>query len=257
MAPTSRGQRCRWAIICLLLMWLGPQSVGAADARVAVASNFADTARSLGALFGEQSGHRLAFSSASTGKLYAQIANGAPFDVFLAADAQRPRLAEQAGLAVGGSRFTYARGRLVLWSNKPSLPAHPHTYLTEAPFTHLSIANPAIAPYGKAALQVLAHLGIRQKIQHKLLMGDSAAQSFQFVISGNAEAGLLAQSQVLAWRGRKGSTWPIPARYHRPIHQDAVLLTQGLDNPAARAFIDFLKTRAARELIAVSGYSVE
>jgi molybdate transport system substrate-binding protein len=229
----------------------------AGEVSVAVAANFTDVSRRLAPLFEQATGHRLKISYGSTGKLFAQVANGAPFEVFLAADTKHPRKAEQAGLAVPGSHFVYARGRLVLWSAKADLFDAGESYLQAAGFAHLAIANPRTAPYGLAARQVLLHLGLWPKLQARLVRGDSIAQAFQFVATGNAEAGLVAYSQVKGWEGESGSLWLIPQEYYTPIEQAAVLMQKGVGNPAARAFLEFLKGDVARELIGVFGYGVE
>jgi molybdate transport system substrate-binding protein len=229
----------------------------AAEVSIAVAANFTDATRQIVPLFEQATGHNVKVSFGSTGKLYAQIENGAPFEVFLAADTKRPIKAEQAGLAVTGSRFVYAQGRLVLWSSKPGLFSDGEAYLKTAGMARLAMANPKTAPYGLAAQQVMEHLGIWSQLQPKLVRGDSIAQTFQFVATGNAEAGFVAYSQVKAWPRTAGSEWVIPAAYYAPINQAAVLLKKGAANPAAQAFLDFLKGDAARKVIARFGYGVE
>jgi molybdate transport system substrate-binding protein len=241
-------------LFCLVLF---SRHLPADEVSVAVAANFTDATRRLDALFEQASGHRLKISYGSTGKLYAQIGHGAPFEVFLAADIERPRKAEQAGLAVPGSRFVYARGRLVLWSARPGLFEAGEPYLQAADFAHLAIANPKTAPYGLAARQVLGRLGIWSSLQARLVRGDSIAQTFQFVATGNAEAGFVAYSQIKGWQGEPGSLWLIPQDYYEPIEQAAVLLQKGADNPAARAFLEFLQGDAARDLIQSYGYGVD
>jgi molybdate transport system substrate-binding protein len=229
----------------------------AGQVSIAVAANFTDATRQIVPLFEQASGHQVKVSFGSTGKLYAQIENGAPFEVFLAADTKRPMKAEQAGLAVAGSRFVYAQGKLALWSSKPGLFSDGETYLKAGGFTRLAIANPKTAPYGLAAQQVLEHMGVWPRLQPKLVRGDSIAQTFQFVATANAEAGFVAYSQVKAWQGTVGSAWEIPADYYAPINQAAVLLKKGATNPAAQAFLDFLHGHAARQVIEHYGYRVE
>jgi molybdate transport system substrate-binding protein len=240
--------------VCISLL---SSRLSADQVSVAVAANFTDTSRRLAPLFEQASGHRLKISYGSTGKLYAQIANGAPYEVFLAADTARPQKAEQAGLAVPGSRFVYARGRLVLWSTKADLFETGEPYLQASGFAHLAMANPKTAPYGLAARQVLEHLGLWSSLQAKLVRGDSIAQTFQFVATGNAEAGFVADSQVKGWQGEAGSSWLIPQDDYEPIEQAAVLLQKGADRPAARAFLEFLKGDAARAVIEGYGYGVD
>jgi molybdate transport system substrate-binding protein len=224
---------------------------------VAVAANFIDVSRQLAPLFEQLSGHRLRISYGSTGKLFAQITHGAPFEVFLAADTVHPLKASQSGLALADTRFVYARGRLALWSAKSDLFEAGTSYLQDAAFTHLALANPKTAPYGQAAQQVLERLGVWSALQPKLVRGDSVAQAFQFVATGNAEAGFVAYSQLKAWPGDAGSSWVIPQAYYTPIAQAAVLLKKGAANPAALAFLEFLKSDRARQVIAEHGYDVE
>lgn len=217
--------------------------------RVAVATNFLNTARELAREFEKQSAYRVALSSGSTGKLYAQVINGAPFDVFLAADTERPARLEKDGLIVPATRATYAIGRLALWSTTDDF-VRPNTLPPANSYSHLAIANPRLAPYGRAAQEALQALGVWEAIQPKLVMGESIAQAFQFVASGNAQLGLIAASQVPAARG---SVWLIPADLHQPIEQQAVLLNE---QPAGRAFINFLHSPAARKLIREHGYDL-
>lgn len=229
----------------------------AGEARIAVAANFTDAMREIAALFEHRSGHTTRISYGSTGKLYAQIENGAPFDLFLAADMRRPQMAEQHKLAVPGSLMVYARGRLALWSAQRGRFGDGEAYLRTANFHHLAIANPKTAPYGLAAQQALQHLGLWSALQPRLVYGDSIAQTFQFAVSGNAEAGFIACSQRTAWPDDQGSTWIVPDDYYAPIAQAAVLLHRGADNPAANAFLDFLRGDSARAVIERYGYGVD
>jgi len=243
------------AVLLLLSLCSGPLLAG--QVSVAVAANFTDATRQIVPLFEQATGHRVKVSFGSTGKLYAQIRNGAPFEVFLAADTRRPEKTEQAGLAVPGSRFVYARGRLALWSPRAGLFSDGEAFLKTGGFKHLAMANPRTAPYGLAARQVMAHLGLWQALAPRMVRGDSIAQTFQFVVSGNTEAGFVAYSQVKGWQGQSGSMWLIPDAYYAPIEQSAVLLKRGGDNPAARAFVDFLKDEQARVVIERFGYGVQ
>lgn len=229
----------------------------AAEVNVAVAANFTAAMRQLIPIFEKTSGHTVKASFGSTGKLYAQIENGAPFEVFLAADTKRPIKAEKEGLALPGKRFVYAKGRLALWSAKPGLIKDGVTYLKQGQFDHLALANPKIAPYGLAAQQVMQHLGLLPALRAKLVQGESIAQTFQFVATSNAQAGFVAYSQVMAWKGKTGSFWLIPVAYYQPIEQAVVLLKKGASNPAASAFFNFLKSDAARKVIEGYGYGVE
>ena len=241
-------------------VFLGAMLYGQAQAgevSVAVAANFTDATREIVPLFEKATGHTAKVSFGSTGKLYSQIENGAPFEVFLAADTKRPIKAEKAGLAVPGKRFVYAKGKLVLWSAKKGLFQDGEQFLKSGGFEHLALANPKTAPYGLAAQQVMEHLGVWSGLQSKLVRGDSIAQTFQFVASGNAQAGFVAYSQVKAWKGDAGSSWLVPAAYYKPIDQAVVLLKKGEANPAAQAFFDFLKSDAAHKVIERFGYGIE
>lgn len=241
----------------LLAALLSSTPLFAAEVRIAVAANFTNVSRKIAPLFEKVSGYHTRISYGSTGKLFAQIENGAPFDVFLAADTRRPVKAEAEGLAVPGSRFIYARGKLVLWSAKHNVFHDGESYLQKAAFRHLAMANPKTAPYGLAAQQVLAHLGLWHTIQPRLVRGESISQTFQFVVSGNAGAGFVAWSQVRAWKRDAGTIWMIPAQDYAPIEQAAVLLKRGKNNLAAQAYLRFLRSAAARKLIEDAGYTVK
>lgn len=249
--------RKHFAISAVLAISFFCNLAAAGEVSVAVAANFTDAAQQIAQRFQETTGHSAKISYGSTGKLYAQIQNGAPFEVFLAADTKRPSKAEEEGLAVPGSRFIYARGKLALWSAKEGLFGDGVAYLKGSTFKHLAIANPATAPYGQAARQVMEYLGLLPVLEPKLVQGDSITQTFQFVATGNAEVGFVAFSQVKGWQGAPGSTWEVPMEYYPPIEQAAVLLKTGGTNPAAQSFLDFLKSDAAREIIAAYGYGTE
>lgn len=224
---------------------------------VAVAANFTDATRDIVSLFEQATGHTARVSFGSTGKLFSQIENGAPFEVFLAADSRRPVKAEKAGLAVPGTRFTYARGKLVLWSARPGVFEDGEAYVKAVAFPRAAIANPRTAPYGLAAQQVMEYLGVWEAAQPRLVQGDSIAQAFQFTATANAEVGFVAFSQVKAWNREPGTLWEIPQDYYAPIAQQAVLLQKGIERPAARAFLDFLRTPEAHAVITGYGYGVE
>lgn len=243
----------------LLMLTLVHQPLLADVINVAVAANFTDAARDLASAFQTETGHKAKISFGSTGKLYAQIEHGAPYHVFLAADVQRPRKAEQEGLAVPGSFFVYANGRLVLWSAADQLFADGDgpDFLTSGAFKRLAIANPKTAPYGLAAKQVLLKLGLWDALQPKLVRGDSIAQAFQFVATGNAQLGFVAASQAHAWKHVNASLWQVPEDDYEPIAQGAVLLNKGQDNPAAREFLEFLKSPKAVRIITGYGYAVD
>ncbi|MBW3198309.1 molybdate ABC transporter substrate-binding protein [Marinobacter nauticus] len=250
------SRRTCWRFFRLLAIWLllPLSNAHAGNLTLAVAANFTDTTASLVETFEASTGHQVTASFGSTGKLYAQIRNGAPFDVFMAADAQRPQLLESEGMAVPGSRFTYARGKLVLWSPETAAFISPIAYLNEQPFSRLAIANPKTAPYGLAAQQVLEHLELWSPLQPKLVRGDSIAQTFQFIASGNAQAGLVALAQVKAWPDQDGTLWRIPQSYYAPINQQAILLKRGADNTAARDWLAFLQSPDAVAIIQGYGY---
>jgi len=231
----------------------------AEDALVAVATNFAEVMETLAPTFEAATGHRLRVSSGSTGKLYAQIMNGAPFDVLLAADQRRAELLEASAQGVPGSRFSYAVGRLTLWSaDAGRIGPDGAAALTHGNFKHLAMANPKLAPYGLAAQQTLASLGLWDALQGRIVQGENIGQVFSLVATGNAELGFVALSAVLTPRNRRpGSRWDVPVDLYRPIRQDAVLLMHGADNAAARAFLVYLKSVETRKVIAAYGYGAD
>jgi molybdate transport system substrate-binding protein len=244
------------------LMWLSvwllmAPGANAEEVQVAVAANFVPTFKEIAAEFEKGSKHTVQISAGSSGKFYAQIKNGAPFEVFLSADDERPKLLEEEGLGVKGSRFTYAVGRLVLWSQDPALVTGEGTLKT-ATFKHVAIANPKTAPYGAAAMQAMMKLGVWESLQPRIVMGENLGQTSGFLESGNAELGFLALSQVLDDKLKgKGSRWDVPENLHEPIRQDAVLLTKGQNNPAAKALMEFLHSPQARAVIERYGYLVK
>ena len=224
---------------------------GAGETHVAVAANFTAASKEIAAAFKAESGNEAVLSFGSSGQLYAQIGQGAPFSAMLSADEARPKRAVAAGLGVKGSRFTYAVGKLVLWSRSPGVVKGEQT-LKEGGFATLAIANPAAAPYGAAAVETLKALGVYGALQPKIVQGNSIAQAFQFVETGNAEVGFVALGQVADSQG--GSRWVVPQALYTPIRQDAVLLTRGKDDAVARAFLRFLKGAEARAIIERFGY---
>jgi molybdate transport system substrate-binding protein len=236
---------CMWAAV----------SAKAGEVRVAVAANFAAPMARLGAAFTAATGHTLKLSSGATGKFYAQITAGAPFDVLLAGDSTTPARLVGEGHAVAGTNTSYAIGRLVLWSATPGRVDAQGAVLRSAAVRHIAIANPKTAPYGAAAMQVLAALGLADSLRPKLVTGENIAQAYQFVATGNADIGFVALSQVaVPGQAPKGSAWPVPAALHSEIRQDAVLLKAGASNPAALALLAYLQTPAARALIQSYGY---
>ena len=226
----------------------------AAEVKVAVAANFTEPAKAIAARFKARTGHDATLSFGSSGQFHAQIANGAPFEVFLSADRERPEKAEAEGLAVVGSRFTYAVGRLVLYSATPGLVDGKGAVLKTGRFQKIAIAAPRSAPYGEAAVETMRKLGVAQTLASKLVQGTSITQAYQFVETGAAELGFVALSQVIAVKG--GSRWVVPATYHTPIDQQAVLLKTGVGDPAATAFMAFLKGGEAKAIIRKYGYEV-
>lgn len=241
--------------LMVLLTALTPLMVCADEVQVAVASNFTAPMRIIAELFERDTGHKALLAFGSTGKLYAQVRNGAPFSVFLAADEQVPARMEDEGLGVAGSRFTYATGTLVLWSAREGYVDERGEVLTNRSYRHLAIANPKTAPYGAAAVATLRKLGLLGSANDKLVQGENIAQTHQFVASGNAELGFVALSQVVNdGKIQQGSGWVVPAAYHPPIRQDALLLNKGRDNPAAQALLDYLRSAKATEVIKAYGY---
>lgn len=248
-----RGGWVRW--LWALLMLVAAGAGAAAEVRVAVAANFLAPMQRLAPLFEQETGHRVLLSAGSTGALYAQIRHGAPFDVLLAADEETPQKIEQQGWGVAGTRVTYAIGRLVLWSRHPDrVDAHGEV-LRRASLERLALANPKLAPYGAAAVETLTRMGVWPNWQSRVVMGENIAQTFQFVSSGNAPMGFVALAQVWTQgRIREGSAWIVPADWHRPIRQEAIVLRPGRDNPAAQALMRYLRSDPARALIRSHGY---
>ena len=225
------------------------------EVQVAVAANFTAPIQAIAKDFEKDTGHKLVASFGATGQFYAQIKNGAPFDVLLAADDSTPAKLEQEKEIVEGSRFTYAVGTLALWSAKPGYVDAKGEVLKKNQYQHLSIANPKTAPYGLAATQVLAKLGLTDATKAKRVEGQNITQAFQFVSTGNAQLGFVALSQVYKdGKVSEGSAWIVPADLHDPIRQDAVILNKGKDNAAAKALVDYLKGPNAAAVIKSYGY---
>lgn len=224
----------------------------AAQVQVAVAANFAGVLDQLAAAFKAKTGDEPVISSGATGALYTQITQAAPFEVFLAADNKRPQQAVDEGFGVAGSVFTYAIGKVVLYSTTLDV-TDGEAVLKTGEFQHIAIADPKTAPYGAAAVAVMEALGVSEALTPKLVTGENITQALQFVVSGNAEIGFVALSQVI---GKGGSQWLPPAALYPAIVQDAVLLKTGETNPAAVAFLDFLRSDEAAAIIAAAGYAV-
>lgn len=245
-------------LIALLGLSAAMAAASAAEVQVAAAANFTQPLQKLAPGFELATGHRLVAAFGSTGQFYAQIKNGAPFEVLLAADEAIPARLEQEGAAVGGTRFTYARGKLVLWSAKPGVVDDRGEVLKKGVFDHLALANPKLAPYGAAALQTMQALGVRDALQTRIVQAENINQAYQFAASGNAELGFVALSQVYQdGKITAGSGWIVPAHLYRPILQDAVLLEKGRAKPAAEALLRYLRSAPARAVIQSFGYELE
>lgn len=238
----------RVLVLALVISVTMPLRAGAEELKVAVASNFLPAMHQLARRYQADSGNIINVISGSSGKHYAQIRHGAPFDLFFSADQERPELLEQHGLAVAGSRFTYGLGRLVLWS--PTLSRVDALTLSHSRFNRLAIANPRLAPYGRAAQQVLTALGEWQNLEQRLVRGENIGQTLQFVATGNAELGLIAASQLMALPG--GASWMVPPDLYTPIKQQAVLL---IDSAAARDFLTFVRGAEGASIIRRYGYA--
>lgn len=227
----------------------------AADVQVAVAANFTEPAKEIAAAYDKASGNHTVLAFGSSGAFYTQMQHGAPFEVFLSADAERPEKAEAEGLGVKGTRFTYATGKLVLYSAKPATVDGRGVVLKRGIFDKLSIADPAAAPYGLAAVQTIAKMGLTETLAPKIVKGSSITQAYQFVATGAADLGFVALSQVIDVKG--GSRWIVPESYHAPIAQQAILLKTGLGNAAAAGFLKFLRSAPAIAIIKRYGYAVK
>ncbi len=239
----------------IALFTLGSAQAG--EVQVAVAANFTAPIQAIAADFEKDTGHTLVAAYGATGQFYTQIKNGAPFEVFLSADDTTPQKLESEGDTVKGSRFTYAVGTLALWSAKEGYVDAKGAVLKKNEYQHLSIANLKAAPYGLAATQVLAKLGLTEQVKSKLVEGQNITQAYQFVSTGNAELGFVALSQIYKdGKVSSGSAWIVPGEMHDPIKQDAVILNKGKDNPAAKALVDYLKGPKAAAVIKSYGYQL-
>ena len=227
----------------------------AAEVQVAVAANFSAPMQKIATEFEKDTGHKVQLAFGATGKFYAQIKNGAPFEILLAADDETPARLEKEGAGVAGSRFTYAVGKLVLWSAKADFVDDQGEILKKGNFKHVSIANPKLAPYGQATVETLTALKLLDAIQPKFVQGENIAQTYQFIATGNAELGFVALSQVMKdSKIAEGSAWIVPASLHQPIRQDAVLLENGKDKPAAAALLKYLGGEKSKAIIKSYGY---
>jgi len=236
--------------LVLLSVFFGSSAIIAGEARIAVASNFTNAIKAIAQRFQEQSGNKIILVFGATGRFYAQIMNGAPFDAFFSADTRRPALLEQKGVALSGSRFTYAQGKIVLFSPKAGYVDA--NVLKKRQYHYLAIANPKLAPYGAAAKQVLEKLGLWNSLRFQMVRGENIGQTYQFVISGNAELGFVALSQIKQpGLTISGSYWKVPAKLYQPIKQQAVLISH---NPIAKAFMEFVRSDEAKTILKGFGY---
>jgi molybdate transport system substrate-binding protein len=226
------------------------------EVSVAVAANFTAPMQKIAAEFEKDTGHKVVSSFGATGKFYAQIKSGAPFEVLLAADDETPAKLIKENAAVVGSQFSYAIGKLVLWSAKPAIVDDAGAVLKNAGFDHLAIANPKLAPYGAAALETMKAMGVYDSLQPKIVTGESIAQAHQFISTGNALLGFVALSQVLKDGKIEGSSWIVPTKLYSPIRQDGVILEKGKGKPAAEALMKYLKSDKVKAVITSFGYEL-
>ena len=252
MTQFSTSLRAGASVAALMLACAAPAA--AEEVIAAVAANFTEPAREIATLFTEKTGHTVTYAFGPSGQFYTQISQGAPFEVFLSADASRPKKAIEEGFAVAGTEFTYAVGKLVLWSADPAL-VDAEGAVLKTDLAHVAIADPKSAPYGAAAMEVMEKLGVLATLEPKLVTGKSITQAYEFAATGNAPVGFVAYSQVI--NDTKGSSWMVPADLYKPIKQDAVLLKTGAEDPAAKAYLDFLKTPEAIAIIQKYGYVTE
>ncbi len=245
-------------LACCVMPLVWTHQALAAEVSVAVGANFTAPMKVIAQAFERETGHKAVLSFGGTGQLYAQIRNGAPFSILLAADALTPAKIEKEGLGVAGTRLTYAIGQLVLWSKNPGRLVDRGEVLKKGNFTKLAIANPKLAPYGFAAIEVLNHLGVMSQVKPKIVEGANIAQTFQFVFSENTELGFVALSQVYEnGKIKQGSGWIVPTSMYSPIKQDAILLNPGRNNPAALALMKYLQSDAAKRVIQNFGYEIK
>lgn len=243
----------RLVYLTALCLPLGTPAL-AGDVQVAVAANFTEPAKEIAAAFEKKTGDHVVMSFGSSGAFYSQIQQGAPFEVFLSADSERPTKLEAENFGVKGSRFVYAYGTLALWSATPGLVDNKGAVLKKGNFQHIAIADPAAAPYGLAAVETMKKLGLYDALSPKIVKGSSIAQTYGFIDSGSAELGFVALSQV--YKQNKGSRWNVPAADYTPIDQQAILLNPGANDPVAKAYIAFLKSPEAVKIIKSYGYAV-
>lgn len=251
-----RRQSLGWVAAAAIAMGIH-QTLLAAEASIAVAANFTAPMKVIAQDFERATGHKLTLAFGATGQFYAQIRNGAPFAILLSADDETPIKLEKEGLGVAGTRFTYATGKLVLWSKKSGFVDTQGEVLRSGQFEKIAIANPKLAPYGAAAMETIDKMGLRERVAAKIVEGTNITQTFQFVSSENAQLGFIALSQVYeSGKIKEGSAWVVPATMHSPIKQDAVLLNPGKGNAAAAALVKYLQSNKAKALIREFGYEL-
>ncbi|CAB5701924.1 Molybdate-binding periplasmic protein precursor [Delftia tsuruhatensis] len=239
------------------LALFGLTGAHAAEVSVAVAANFTAPMQKIAAEFEKDTGHKAQLSFGATGKFYAQIVNGAPFQILLAADDTTPEKIAREGRGLPDSRFTYAIGQLVLWSPKAGYVDDKGEVLRTGDYRHIAVANPKLAPYGTAAMEALDKLGLTAQVQPRIVMGENIAQTYQFAATGNAQLGFVALSQVMEnGKLREGSAWQVPGSLHEPIRQDAIVLNNGKDNEAANALMKYLRADKAHAIIRSYGYGL-
>ena len=242
---------------CFVLLWPITLNAHAADVRVAVAANFTAPMQKIAQVFEQETGHKLLMAFGATGSFYAQIKNGAPYQLLVAADDKTPLKLVQEGLGVEGARFTYAIGKLVLWSKQSGMVDDKGDVLKTQKYQRLAIANPKLAPYGAAAVETLISMGLLQEVQPKWVQGENIAQTYQFVATENAQLGFVALSQVTTdGKLTQGSAWVVPTHLYAPIRQDAVLLSSAKNDVAAKALLDFLRSDKAKIIIRSFGYGL-
>jgi molybdate transport system substrate-binding protein len=242
-------------LVLSILSSIFAAQVFAAEVKVAVAANFAKTLEEITVQFEKDTGHKVLATPGATGKFYAQIVNGAPFEVFISADDETPRKLAKEAKAIAETQFTYAIGTLALWSPDANLVDQGGDVLKTDKFKFLAIANAKVAPYGQAAVQTMLKLGLLTKLEPRVVQGENIAQTHQFVTSGNAQLGFVALSQIIEnGKVKSGSAWSVPQEFHDQLKQDAILLNTGKDSVAAKALLDYLKSDKAKKIIAAYGY---
>jgi molybdate transport system substrate-binding protein len=246
-----------WKSVIPLIMAMVGATAHGAEVQVAVAANFTGPMEKIVPAFERATGHKAVVAYGTVGKFYAQIKNGAPFDVLISSDEETPRRLEQDDLAIAASRFTYAIGKLVLWSAQPGLIDKQGVVLKHGAFKYLAVANPKLAVYGAAAVEVMNKLGVYSALAPKLVLGENITQTYQFVVTGNAELGFVALSQIYKdGHYAAGSYWMVPPDLYPQLKQDAVLLKRGTENPAARALLDYLQNETVKGIIRSYGYTL-